>query len=101
MGRTDGHDKAGFPDVQRPQAMEHGDRGHAVPDIMRHAYVDLAGEVSQSALECWLRRRDYTCLCINDSGGSTRRSQAALSRFFEEYFPLPSVWVKEPLESSS
>ncbi|MBP8918162.1 MAG: stealth family protein [Micropruina sp.] len=70
-------------------------RGYAVPDAIPHAYVDLAGDLSENAMEFWLRRRVYTCLCINDSGGSTPQAQAALRRFFEGYFPLPSVWEKE------
>lgn len=71
-------------------------RGRAVPGVIRHAYVDLGNRLAEHALENWLRRRDFICLCINDSGDTTPQAQAALARFFEEYFPLPSVWEIDP-----
>lgn len=71
-------------------------RGRAVPGVIRHAYLDLGNELAEHALESWLRRRDFACLCINDSGNITPRTRAALARFFEEYYPLPSVWETQP-----
>lgn len=66
--------------------------GRAVPGTIDSGYVDLASPHAEYLLHRWLRRRDRTVLCINDSGTQNERTDRFLRRFFENYYPLPSRW---------
>lgn len=74
----------------------------AVTGRLVYGYVDLASSEPGVMLDRWLRRRDLQCFCVNDSGEDAeddRPAKAAmLSRFFEQYFPLPSRWERTDAE---
>jgi Protein of unknown function (DUF3184). len=69
--------------------------GRAVTGRLEFEYIDLDSPLAAERLAALLATRASDCFCVNDVGGAFSLADSGrLSRFFEDYFPLPGEFER-------
>lgn len=79
--------------------------GYAVPqDSLSVNYVDTTSREGIASLGPLLRKRDFDFFCLNDGSFPTVSAEErveAVTRFLENYFPIPAPWEVEAQKTGS